>query len=242
MDTVISNVLLFLQDSGLYATLEALSLELEALKLNSPDTKSTIGDLRIKPPMLNFGSREKLHVLTNNRNLDANSYPHLYNLVRLAKRDDFNVTNNSGIDKPILTRQLKTQSFKIQNKGINNLVANLNDAHSPNDFKKSRNSNKNDCNFSFQVTPSKSQSNMVLEPSDKKMVSSKEYRNIQSLGNLQKISYKNSRSNIDVFSADYDSEIGEIDSMSHKDSRDFQPFFVNEGILKSDTEVWSGEI
>lgn len=241
MDTIISNVLLFLKDCGLSTTLEVLSLELESLHILSPETKSTKQNNRPSLQSLNVNLREKLHMLINNRNLDASNYPHLFNLLKMPNKNNQQTKNSNKVvfSSP---KAKRLNGLKIENKGINNLAANLIDNNSRNDIKKSDLSNKDEANFSFQDTPCRSQSQMVLEPVSKLSGDNREYRNVQSLGNLKKNTDRSSKSNVDVFSGDYDSEVGELDSVSYKDNRDYQPFFANEGKMNSYPKVWYGPI
>ena len=241
MDAIISNVLLFLKDSGLNATLEALALELEVASPGNPGIDGA--QRRGKANNQSFNNlREKLHELIDRTNLDASDYPHLFSIVKQPVTTNEHLNDSNSQLKSTLSRQVISKSFRLENKGINNLMSNCNDTASRSDNKKSEGSHRDDCDFSFQKPASRSQTQMVLEPFSKHSNINRESRNLQSLGNLKKASHGTSRSNLDVLSGEHDSEIGELDDSECGEGKDYQPFYTNEGMLISHTEVRARQI
>lgn len=240
MDAVINNVLLFLEDNGLYATLDTLALELDKLGLASPDTKSTIRDQNDRFKVLGSDSRERLRVLANNRKLDAGRYPQLQDPSKLFKKSSPNVNDSSAQMRESLTHQLKAEPFKIKNKDPKNLPDISHDTYHHSNVKKSENTVREGLNFSFRDTPVRSHSYLAPETLQNNIINNKEGRNSQSVRNIENTSWKNSKSQTDVFSADYHPDGFDVNSIQHGTSRCYKPFYVNDGRLRSNPKIRSG--
>lgn len=239
MDTIIGNVLLFLKDSGLFATLEVLNLELESFHILNPDGKNTDRKPKASLPASDIDSREKLLNLVNNRNLDATNYPYLYDHIDLLPLKEASRRKTiSHKKKP--SKSLKAREIKIQNRGINNLMGELSETFSGSKSYDSVDTNPKMHNSRSKVLPSNKQYKILAQPVLNDMVLTiPENTNINAFGNLQQMNNKTCRSDLEGLSEGNDPEIGEIEDESDTDSKNYQPFYTNDSNLISNSKVWT---